>query len=445
MRRLIPYFIPFLLALLVPGLSGCERHEAERVDWTVSLDHTKKTPYASSLAYDIFPDYFPGAKRESLTRYFRYTAVRETDNAYADSVHMMVLLGLDFRLSDAEWMQLLRFVKNGNEVFLLSASLDPKICRDLRLRERHMGSEKIAPGFMDQGESSGRSLSIGTDTATRYGYSGRYIDGWFETGVTGAERFTSDTYADERSRRTSGSNGDELRNNGEYALLRASIDTAAEVLGNSKQGPDFIRYRVGYGHLSIHAAPLALSNYFLLQPENRPYLDAVWHQFPANISRVYWNEYFERKAEQSSLWSLFRFPAMRYALIIAALTLLLYVAFSVKRRQRIVPVIPPLENASVSFVETVGRLYFNKGDHLNLAAKMVQHFLEWVRGTYYLDTSKLDKTFVEQLSLKSGRSAGEVQVLVDIIHGLRNGTENGSPEFLQMLYRRIRIFYKNVS
>jgi hypothetical protein len=227
----------------------------------------------------------------------------------------------------------------------------------------------------------------------------------------------------------------------ESRVVHASIDTPADVLGTTSGQPDFIRYRIGNGHITLHAAPLVLSNYFLLQPANRQYLDAVWHSFPANISVVYWNEYFRRSTESSKLSVLMKYPSTRWALIIAAVTLLLYVLFGLKRLQRVVPVVPPVGNASVSFVETVGRLYYNQGAHGNLAEKMVQHFLEWVRTNYYLDTAQINEAFGRQLAAKSGKSEAEIAVLLHRIHEIRLGSAVVTPEYLHELYRSIQSFY----
>jgi hypothetical protein len=117
------------------------------------------------------------------------------------------------------------------------------------------------------------------------------------------------------------------------------------------------------------------------------------------------------------------------------------VLFGLKRLQRIVPIVPPVENASVSFVETVGRLYFNRGQHANLAEKMVQHFLEWVRSNYHLDTTQLNESFALQLAAKSGKPNDEVNDLIQRIHDVRLGTEV-SQEYLYDLHRSIQSFYK---
>jgi hypothetical protein len=219
------------------------------------------------------------------------------------------------------------------------------------------------------------------------------------------------------------------------------IEQPAKALGTARGRPDFLRWRVGKGHITLHAAPLVLSNYFLLQSGNRAYLDAVWQSFPANVSAVYWNEYFRRREGRTSFSVLLHYPATRRALLLALLALLLYVLFNMKRRQRIVPVLEQPENTSVVFAETVGRLYFNKGNHANLAGKMVQHFLEYVRSHYYLDTSQMNEEFVRQLAAKSGRPEAEAAALVARIHELRLGAAV-SAEYLYQLYHELEKFYR---
>jgi hypothetical protein len=226
------------------------------------------------------------------------------------------------------------------------------------------------------------------------------------------------------------------------AQTEADTVGRAEVLGFARSRANFVRYAYGNGHISLHGAPLALSNYFLLQPGNVDYLTAVWQTLPAGITRVYWNSYYKRNAEVSSMDILWRYPATRLALLIAILVLVTYVLFEAKRRQRIIPVIPPLRNDSVSFAETVGRLYYNKGNHLNLAEKMVQQFLEWVRTHHYLNTNQLNEQFLQQLSARTGQPEAMVRPLMEMIHEIKLGTAKPDDAYLYQLYSSIQQFYK---
>jgi hypothetical protein len=134
---------------------------------------------------------------------------------------------------------------------------------------------------------------------------------------------------------------------------------------------------------------------------------------------------------------------MRWAFWIIIAVLLLYVLFEAKRRQRIIPVITPPVNSSVTFAETVGRLYYNKGNHQNLAEKMIQHFLEWVRSRYYLNTNEINETFIRQLTVKSGVAENTVRELVHMIHEVRTHSAGVDETYLARLYTTIQQFYKN--
>ena len=90
-------------------------------------------------------------------------------------------------------------------------------------------------------------------------------------------------------------------------------------------------------------------------------------------------------------------------------------SFESKRKQRAIPVKPTLKNASVDFVQTIGRLYFQRKDNKNLAGKMITHFLEQVRQHYNIPTSNLDQHFEKKLSYKSGHNPDDVKELVQHI------------------------------
>jgi len=130
-------------------------------------------------------------------------------------------------------------------------------------------------------------------------------------------------------------------------------------------------------------------------------------------------------------------------LILAVFALLTYLVFGSKRRQRIIPEIKPAENSSVSFVETVGRLYYNKQNHTNLAEKMVQHFLEWVRTHYFINTNQIDKRFKSQLILKSGLPEATVNSLAEQVRTVLIERKTLSEQELDQLYNTIQQFYKN--
>ena len=123
-------------------------------------------------------------------------------------------------------------------------------------------------------------------------------------------------------------------------------------------------------------------------------------------------------------------------------TLLIFLVFESRRKQRIIPEIMPLVNSSVAFAETVGRLYYNKANHNNLAEKMVLQFLEWVRTHYFISTNKFDKHFEEQLQSKSGLPETIVLSMVELLREVQVERKPMSEEDLFYLYQTIQQFYK---
>lgn len=201
-----------------------------------------------------------------------------------------------------------------------------------------------------------------------------------------------------------------------------SFDTSAtQVLGyNENKEPNFIAVDYGQGKFIFHTAPAAFSNYFLLTNGNKEYLEKVFSYFSSEINSVYWDNYYRIRRSANNNFSIVGFfkkhLPLYYAFLLVLSLLLLFIAFGGKRRQRIVPEKIPPANSTVSYTETIGRLYLQKKDNRNIALKMFTYFLEQVRNSYYLNTQNLDNEFVEALSRKSGVPETKVHHLLHLMN-----------------------------
>ena len=110
---------------------------------------------------------------------------------------------------------------------------------------------------------------------------------------------------------------------------------------------------------------------------------------------------FERGDDFSALSIFWKNKMLLYALLLACTLMLLYIAFGSKRKRRLVPATPPNNNASLSFVQTIGNLYLQKKDNRNIAIKMMTYFLEHIRSNYHLSTNNINAEFVQALSRKA--------------------------------------------
>jgi hypothetical protein len=93
---------------------------------------------------------------------------------------------------------------------------------------------------------------------------------------------------------------------------------------------------------------------------------------------------------------------LKAAYYLALVSLLIFVLYEVKRRQRIIPVIKPLENSTVDFVNVVGQVYYERRDNINIARKKMQYFWAYARETYRIKTNRPGPEFVEELVNRTG-------------------------------------------
>ena len=112
-----------------------------------------------------------------------------------------------------------------------------------------------------------------------------------------------------------------------------------------------------------------------------------------------------------------------------------------RRKQRYIPVIKKPGNDSMDFVKTIGRLYFDKGDHANLCRKMSAYFLEYVRNKYKLLAGSLDEDFIAKLQYKSGAAEYEVRGIISFIKYLDDGPAINHKQ-LTAFHKQLELFYK---
>lgn len=196
------------------------------------------------------------------------------------------------------------------------------------------------------------------------------------------------------------------------------------ILGrDAKERPNFVRitYQSG-GAIYLHLSPLTFTNFFLLHKDNKSYYDRALSYMHEGTTLVSWNDYFrhatggEDSSSGNSTSRAFKWimsqPALATAMWLLLGLVLLILLFESKRRQQFIPPRPPLKNTSLDFVKTIGRLYFQRKDNRNLAIKMTNHWLEYIRNRYTLPTSRLDEEFEKRLAYKTGIDKEEIHTLV---------------------------------
>ena len=392
--------IIIILGICALGLySGCNSMQPKKkTNWHLNLSKESKDPYGLYLTYNSLPHLFPGVPAEALRSSFRLTNLGYKLRK-EDKPSLLVMIGSGLNFNEDEIDSVLAFVEEGHQVLLAASEFDGQLMQRLQLKEtfvEHKETDTLEKVWLKDRQEQ---LKVYASLYKRYSMLGCFKD-------------AGDT----------------------HEPLYYSIGTSQD------NKPNFVVYAIGKGKLFLHAEPLVFTNYFLLQEQNRNYLNTTFSYITEPVGHIFWTDFNTRSIDKSDWSVVWKNPATRYALLIALLAILVYLIFEMKRRQRIIPVIAPVENSSVAFVETIGRLYYNKKNHTNLAEKMVQHFLDYVRSNYYLNTNIMDQEFTRHLAAKSGKDIAAVDNLVHSIKEVQNGIK-ADEQFLYSLYTQIQSFY----
>lgn len=404
MKKYGTYVIAALVVILLGSLIiASSKKRTRRMDERITLRQADKIPYGTSAAKNLLPSLFPHA-----SIYFNKAYPAYWDSINTNDANQAVILVADhFNADDDELSRLFSFVKEGNYVFIVARSFSYDAIGYFHFSYNENSLEQLLNASDDSLQVKLEKPFFASDKL--YVYPGK--------------KYESSFY---------------------------SVDTLhTRILGRTKDGqPNFIQMNAGKGSVLVHIAPLAFSNYFILHNNNVEYYENALSVIPSTVDKILWNEYYLAKPRSSDdkepnwLGVLMKYPAFKWGLLTGILTLVLFVLLGMRRRQRMIPAFEKPKNDSLDFVKTLGRLYYDKKDHKNLAKKMGAYFLDHVRSRYKLSTQVLDEDFVQSLHNKSGYSTGELRQVIGFINDLDNLPAITEGQ-LSHFHRQVELFYQN--
>lgn len=344
------------------------------VDWTPSYIHTDAKPLGSEVFYQGLQSVAQDLQLQGKSPF----------DVFQDSIKLSgtyFFLNSYVNITNEESTQLLNWVKEGNTAFI--------------------ASEGIPKPLLD---------SLGLDVS-------------FHVSTTEIEYKPSFNLVDKPLQLSSYKTS---RKAFEY-LYFSKIDSAnTKALGlvrqsNSRKNKDrkhtnYITVDWGGGEFLFHLAPQVFSNYFMLDDENSDYTSRTLGYVDLGKS-IIWDSYYKAGKEQISnpLYYLLSNPYLKSAYYLVIITSLLFVIFGGKRKQRPIPILPPVENRSYEFAQTIAGMYLDQKDHKAIAQKQITSFLEHIRSTYNLPTHDINSEFLRDLALKTGKTYEDLETLFQYI------------------------------
>lgn len=373
MNRTIKIYIG-LLIFLVGLIAFIELTRERPINWKPTYNERHKIPFGTYIFHEELEAVFPNQEFTDVrkTPYEFFDAYYDWEEDEYTTTGNFIHVAQYSEMDEISAQELLDFVSYGNTVFM-SSNYFPNRLKD----------------------------SLGFNTTNQYDLKG---NSYF---TLTNPRFKTDSITIDRG-----------INNFHFSKLDKDLTT---VLGHqtfdSITFPNFIKVNYYQGSFLLHLQPIAFTNYNLLKKNNKKYAEAVLGYLPED--NIFYNSL--NKANTNVSGSKLRYilsqDALRYAWYLGLISLVLFLIFNAKRRQRIVKEIKPHENTTVAFTKTIGNLYYETKDHNNLVEKKITYFLEYLRRVYFLDTQVLDERFTKLLIQKSGKDKEQIQQLVkSIIH-----------------------------
>lgn len=385
-----------LLGAAVLAFVLVEYYRPKPLDWRPTYANRDAIPYGTRATYELLPGLF-GNQPVRTVRLPVYNHLRETALPNRSSY---VFVNESFVADENDLKQLLAYVARGNAAFIAARQFASGLTDTLGLRAR-FGVESL--GDSTQLNFANPAFKTQADYAYRRNWATAYLE--------------PDSLAKPPMRR-------------------------ATVLGvNNRQQATFVKIPFGKGAFFLHSVPVAFTNFYVLRNPTAEYAFKAFSYLPD--APVFWDEYQKqgRVGEESLFRFLLSHPSLTWAYYLLLATLALFVFSHARRRQRVIPVVEPPRNTSLEFVETVGQLYFQQGNHRDLAEKKIAHWLAFVRQQFNLPTQEFNDEARRHLAAKSGASRAEVDALLAQVEAVRASAVLNEAQLLN-LNRRIEAFYQ---
>ncbi|MBL7737778.1 MAG: DUF4350 domain-containing protein [Chitinophagaceae bacterium] len=386
MKKIVPYLlIGIVLTAAVLLIFTGDTASKKKLDERMSFRKQDKIPYGAYVAYESLRSLFP---RSSVSAGNNSPGNWDSLSFY-DEGQALIIISPMFFADEFEMKKIIRFAEAGNDVFISTSILSEDAKNVMSFGISYVDVFQLIARKDPKDTLKVRLEKPVFSNTKTYRYPGKRFDTYF---------FRMDT----------------------------SITT---VLGTGRDvDTNFVHLKAGKGNLYLHLAPMTFTNYFLLRDDNIRYYEHILSVIPPGTKKIVWDEYYLAKRrsynsppdQDNKGWmsTLFEYPALKWALLTALFTLLVYALMEMRRKQRYIPVVAKPKNDSLDFVKTIGRLYYDKGDHKNLCRKMSAYFLEHVRNRYKLATGNLNDDFVRNLQFKTGIHEEEIRSIVYFIRDM---------------------------
>lgn len=357
----------------------------KQFDWNVTLAHDDKDPYGTYALHALLPEIFVTKKINHC-----YRTIYELKDSLTKSENLLIL-ATTFNPDKEDTRVILNHVANGGNAFISAQYIWGEFADTLNVgtRDYLFSGESI----LQRDSASVTFSNPNLNTTGKYWYRKDNIHHYFD----------------------------------EFDSVRTTI-----IARNDGDKPVTIRVKWGEGNIILNSTPLAFTNIYLLSQNNSNFVSQTLSYLPA--THLTWTEYYHlgRMEASTPLRFILTNESLPWAYYITLFSILLFMLFEAKRKQRIIPIIKPLANTTLEFVSTIGNLYYQNGNHKNIAEKKILFLMDQIRSQYMISTRQIDDQFIEALVLKSGKGEQEIRALFRAISFVQTATQISGEQLMDL-------------
>lgn len=383
----------FFLVLLFGGYLAVQLTAKKPHNWYLSLDYTSKEPYGTAVLNELLPSVFSSVRITGKTFYELKDSLKPADNVF--------VLAKEFNPGKEDIGAVLALAEKGNNIFLSAESFGQKLKDTL-----HFNINYNFFGLASFRESDSLYITFNTKTNDK-------------ASDVSSEKFYFKTI------------------NQQNYFSEFSKDSSHVFTINANDEVNTLRLPYGKGQIFISTIPAVFTNIYALGPSQK-FAATLLSAMPN--SRLVWFESYQvgHRELATPLRYILTTEPLAWAYYLCLFSCLVFIVFEARRKQRAIPIIKPLTNASLEFAGTIGTLYYQRGDHKNIAEKRIHFFYDYVRTHYFLNSHEFN--FVEKLSRKALKPIVQVEALVNSIIACQQANSISVSQ-LTDLNKKIENFY----
>ena len=210
-----------------------------------------------------------------------------------------------------------------------------------------------------------------------------------------------------------------------------NCDSVETLVWNNQNKPLAVRAFIGKGEIILVSTPLMFTNFGMLDGSNASYAFRLLSCMKEKrLIRIEAYGKHDDKPQTPLRYILSKVP-LRWATYTGMALLILFMIFTAKRRQRIIPVVTAPQNRSLGFMQLISNLYYQKHDNIEMLKMKYMYFCTEVKNLTGVELYEQvpDETRYERLVEKTGMEKDFISLL---LQNIRYATYSGEVVDLQL-------------